>query len=219
MKKASLHLLIAFMLVLSFSACEQFFTNSPLKDLQRDPGDLDDEQFQAAAEAALETGDTDEIAEIYEAMDDLPPVEDDPEAYMLAAELGVGGSGMNDLVEDILEDPEGITTYTDLDEMLAEMNIVYLNEAADNLLALQAAIDSGLVTGVNISDEQLLSAATGMISAAILAAGGSENFENNYPGLIAGNGLEELQKAQALLAAMDEVTTVEDIGTIMGLTL
>ena len=212
--------ILAVSAMLSFFSCQQFFTTSPLDDLQRDPGSLTDEQYEALAKAALETGDTDEIAEIYDGLGTLPPVEDDPDIYILAGELGMGGSGMTDLIDDIIEDEDATFTYAEIDAMLAGLNAVYINEAADNLLALQAAIDGGLVSGVNIPDEDLLSAATGMVAVAILLQGGAAAFETAYPGGTLNPGAQTaIAKAEALLAAMDVPGTVSDIGSIMGLTL
>ncbi|MBN1648016.1 MAG: hypothetical protein JW874_08290 [Spirochaetales bacterium] len=218
-KRQSIFLLFLITLVFCLSSCEEFFTTSVLDDLQRDPSALSDEQFEAAAEAALETGDTDQIEEIYIQLGDLPDVEDDPEIYILAVDLGVGASGMNDLIEEVLEDPAAIDEYEDLDEMLSELNTDYLIEAAENLLTLLQAIDAGLVSGVEVDDAQIASVAMGMLMAAMVAAGGSENFVNNYPNLASGSGLEELQMVEELLSYMDTPTSVEDLVGIMGITL
>ena len=133
--------------VLVMSGCQEVFTYSLFEGLQRDPSNLPDEQKISYAESALASGDTDAMADIYDEIVALAA--DDPELYLLAAELAMGASGITGIVDDVLSDPSSFDYTTDL----ASVDLVMLSNVADNVLAAETAGIGG------ITEEQYVAAA------------------------------------------------------------
>ena len=103
----------------------------------------------------------------------------------------------------------------DLNAMLDGLNTDYLQEAADNILAVQDAIDNEEISDVEISDTQYITAAAGMVFAAADAAGGLDNldFENMTD---TDPGYDELQDALSLVAEVGDSTDLADMMSLFG---
>lgn len=96
-------ILAAVVLLVLLSGCEQVFTYNVFQSLSRDPANLSPEQQQAYAEAALESGDSEAMAEAYAALRDEALESEDPELTSLTADLALGASGVNDVVPELAE--------------------------------------------------------------------------------------------------------------------
>ncbi len=129
---AVLLIMAAFFLL---SACQELFTTSLMEGLQRDPSNLPPTQQVAYAEDALEAGDTAAMADIYDEIVDLAA--DDPEQYLLAADLAMGLSGISETFETVMSDPGSV----DIDTVLEDMDLAMLTDV-DNHIA--AAIAQGI---------------------------------------------------------------------------
>jgi hypothetical protein len=103
-------------LLLFFTACEQFFTTSPLEWAQRDPSSLPKEQRIAYAEQALGSGDKKELKKAYDAIKNI----DDPDTQYLASQVAIEASGINDAITNALKDPENVDTQKVLDDIDGE---------------------------------------------------------------------------------------------------
>ena len=134
---------------LLLSACQEVFTYSLLEGMQRDFSSLSDEQKISYAEDVLASGDADAMADIYDEIAAMAA--DDPELYLLAADLAMGASGITSIVDDILsaDDPSTLV-YADI---LASIDMTMMSNVADNVIAAESAGLSG------ISDEQYVTAA------------------------------------------------------------
>jgi hypothetical protein len=137
------------LLSLLLAGCQEVFTYSLFEGLQRDPSNLPPEQQISYAESALAAGDIDAMADIYDEIVALAA--DDPDLYLLAADLAMGASGITRVVDDILsaDDPSTI----DFNTVLQSVDLTMLANVADNVLAAEAAGVGG------ISDEQYVTAA------------------------------------------------------------
>ena len=121
--------LFVVLLILLLGSCEQMFTFSPLSWAQRDPSNLSDAQKIAYAEGVLGSGDTDAMADAYNAIKDSS----DPDVQYLASQLAVGASGLNEAVQDALAD------FDEIESGSASIND-YLNTINDPML--QNAVDA-----------------------------------------------------------------------------
>ena len=135
------------LLSLLLAGCQELFTYSLFQGLQRDPSDLPPEQQISYAQSALAAGDIDAMADIYDEIVALAA--DDPDLYLLAADLAMGASGITGVISDVLSDPAAFDYTTDL----ANVDLVMLANVADNVLAAEVAGVAG------ITDEQYVTAA------------------------------------------------------------
>ena len=161
--------LILILTTLALAAgCEAFFTFNVFSGLQRDPASLPPEQQVKYAEEALASGDTAAMQAAYPliaAQADADP--DDPELQLLAADLAIGASGVNDLIADF--DPD-TATAADLNEALAGVDTTTLGEVEGYVQAAEAA-------GGTPSDAQYANAAASIVVQEADAAGGFENID------------------------------------------
>jgi len=98
------------------TACEQFFTTSPLEWAQRNPSSLPKEQRIAYAQQALGSGDTKELKKAYDAIKNI----NDPDTQYLASQVAIEASGINDAITKALEDPENVDTQKVLNDIDGE---------------------------------------------------------------------------------------------------
>ena len=142
----SLILLVGFL----FIGCQEFFTYSLFEGLQRDPADLPAEQQISYARSALAAGDVDAMADIYDEIVGLAADGNDPELYLLAADLAMGASGLTDVIADVLTDDDpGTLDYT---VVLAGLDTAMLGNVSVQVLAAEGA-------GGTPTTEQYLTAA------------------------------------------------------------
>lgn len=199
MKKQSgfLLFLLIMLTVIPVMSCQDFFTDSPISTLKRDPSTLSNDQLVALGNAALEANDPITIEAVYNLLSaDPPSAEEDPEMLLLIANLGIANSGINGIVESLLTDPESF----DLDALLAGIDTGMIATSATQISEVQVAIDAGNVTGIAVSDSQLELAAVGMVIAAVKSAGDLAAFSAGYdPGNPASPGYAEMQQAEYLM--------------------
>lgn len=124
-------------MALLFSGCQEVFTYSLFEGLQRDPSSLPPEQQISYARSVLASGDPDAMADIYDEIADLAQDENDPDLYLLAADLAMGASGISSAIDEVLssEDP-GSLDYT---VVLAGIDTAMLNNVSTQVIAAEAA--------------------------------------------------------------------------------
>ncbi len=136
-------------------SCQAVFTFSPLSFLRRDPGTLSAEQQVAYAEQALESGDTDAMAAVYDAI--AAAATADPENADLsytAAQLALELSGVGDVFSTLLGslgsggagslDPLAIS-----DAAFAGLDLTLLGQAGVYLLAADSATPPAELTATD----------------------------------------------------------------------
>jgi len=157
-------LLLVFLLLL-LASCEQMFTYSPLSWAQRDPADLSDAQKIAYAESVLGSGDTDAMADAYDAIKDSS----DPDTQLLASQLAIGASGLNEAIQDALADFDSLESGTaSINDYLNTIDDVMLQNAIDAMDAAEADSD----TKDDITQEEYL------VTAAAILIVNSSDIEN-----------------------------------------
>jgi hypothetical protein len=129
-------LLIPGLLVLT--GCQEVFTYSLFEGMQRDFSSLPREQKIRYAKDVLASGDLSAMAEIYDEI--VAMAAEDPELYLLAADLAMGASGISDVIGDFMSDPDSFDYESDL----ASVDLVMLSNVADNVLAAETAGLSGI---------------------------------------------------------------------------
>jgi hypothetical protein len=166
-------LLLGTVTLLLLAGCEQFFTNNLFSGLQRDPSNLPFEQQVAYAESALNSGDTDAMADAYDALSDSLDDRNNKDADLnsLAAELAIGASGLTDTVPELADAAinGSFSNQTELanaiNDELDDVDYTYIDEAKTQLDAIKA-------NGGEVSAEQYLFVAAGLIMKDGQAAGG-----------------------------------------------
>ena len=150
--------ILLFVLIPMFSiSCEQFFTHSLMSWAQRDPSNLPKAQQIAYAESVLGSGDKNAMADAYDAIKD----NSDPDVQLLASKLAVGASGINEAVEQALEDLESGSTSS-LETYLGSIDSTMLDNA---VTSMAAATDDPATASEVTSEEYLTVAAASLISA------------------------------------------------------
>lgn len=189
--------------VFMFTACQAFFTYSPVAGLQRGIDDLSDDQKISRAEDALATGDTEEMQEAYEeVVEMLAEDPDDTELLVLAAELAVGSSGAVDVVFDAIASGGDF----DIDAALEGVDTEMLTDAADYV---SAALDGG----GTVSDETLVVAAAALVITVLEAGGDITDLETWDPesGTPLSSSVPELVEVSEFILAMDDTGEIIDI--------
>jgi hypothetical protein len=147
-------LVTAVALLALIGGCEQVFTYNVFQALSRDPANLSPAQQQAYAEAALESGDTEAMAEAYAALRDEALESDDPELTSLTADLALGASGVNDVVPELAEQ------FLSGDSESGDSFEGALNEALGGISDTQALADAAALiektrdNGGTVTEEQ-----------------------------------------------------------------
>lgn len=167
LSRGAVLILILTVMILA-AGCEAFFTFNVFSGLQRDPASLPPEQQVRYAEEALAGGDTEAMQAAFPLIAaqaaDNP---DDPELQLLAADLAIGASGVNDLIADF--DPD-TATADDLNDALSSVDTETLGEVAGYV---QGAEDAGGTP----SDAQYANAAAAIVINKAEAEGGFENID------------------------------------------
>jgi hypothetical protein len=167
LSRGAVLILILTVMVLA-AGCEAFFTFNVFSGLQRDPASLPPEQQVKYAEDALASGDTEAMQAAYPLIAaQAAENPDDPELQLLAADLAIGASGVNDLIADF--DPD-TATADDLNDALSSVDTETLGEVAGYV---QAAEDAGGTP----SDAQYANAAAAIVINKAEAEGGFENID------------------------------------------
>ncbi|MCF7949869.1 MAG: hypothetical protein K9M94_14875 [Spirochaetia bacterium] len=157
MKKILKGTLLIVLLPIFLISCEQMFTYSMFEWAQRDPSNLSEAQQISYAKSVLGSGDQQAMADAYEAIKDNT----DPEVQLLASKLAVGASGINEAVQQALEDLESGSTSS-LETYLGTIDSDMLNNAVTSMAS--ATNDSNTASEVT-SEEYLTVAAASLISA------------------------------------------------------
>ena len=152
----------------------------PLSPLAKDPSDMSDAQLEVYAETVLSSGNASDMADAFEAVQDNLPADaaDDPEMYLLAADLALGGSGLTEAITDVLPDvlDGGIDETFDYESILESFD--------DALIAESVAVfeDVAAVEGADISESQYVNAAVAQALVIINEAGGDlDAVDENDP--------------------------------------
>lgn len=207
-------LLMGTVTLLLLAGCEQFFTNNLFSGLQRDPSNLPFEQQVAYAESALNSGDKDAMADAYDALSDSLDDRNNKDADLnsLAAELAIGASGLTDTVPELADaaingDFSNQTELANaLNDVLGDVDYTYIDEAETQLDAIKA-------NGGEVSAEQYLFVAAGLIMKEGENAGGVENLDGT-----AGNGQESSDFIDAAIADLqargDSSDLLDELATL-----
>jgi hypothetical protein len=189
------------LLSLLLAGCQEVFTYSLFEGLQRDPSDLPPEQQISYAQSALAAGDVEAMADIYDEIVALAA--DDPDLYLLAADLAMGASGITGVISDVLSDPAAFDYTTDL----ASVDLVMLANVAANVLAAETAGVAG------ITDEQYVTAAGAEILQ-FLEGGGDltlVDWTNSTTAAVSGSEIENAYNF--LVSAGQDPATFDDVFT------
>ncbi len=139
-----------------FAGCEALFTTSAFEKLAADPSDMSPAQLETYAEGIAQSGDSDAMAEAFDAVEENLPADaaDDPELYLLAADLALGGSGLTEAIVDVAAE---FTAGT-----IEEFDLVGTVESIDSALLISSVDlfeDVVAVEGAEITDSQYANAA------------------------------------------------------------
>jgi len=191
MKKITVVIVVFITIV--FSGCQAVFTYSPFSFLQRDISSRPVEVQVSRAREALSSGDTEQMAEAYEIVEGLLETSDDPELFLLAADLAFGASGMTEVFTSALQDMDTITESTpeDFEEVLKTLKVDLIAEGAAHV---QAAVDAD----AEVTDTQYIIAGAALLTSAVEKAGGFEEVGELTEG---DEGYEELKDAEEFLEA------------------
>jgi hypothetical protein len=91
---------LGLLLLFSMTGCQDLFTRSAFTWAAADPSDMSAAQLKTYAEGLVMSGDNEAMAEAYTALVDTLPDDaaDDPDLYLLASDLAMGGSGLPDAI-------------------------------------------------------------------------------------------------------------------------
>jgi hypothetical protein len=170
-RRAPVPVLLLFTLIFTMilaAGCEGFFTFNLFSGLQRDPASLSPEQQVSYAEEALASGNSEAMQAAYPLIAAQAAANpDDPELQLLAADLAIGTSGVNDMIADF--DPD-TATAADLNEVLADVDVATLGQVEGYVQTAEAA-------GGTPSDSQYANAAAAIVVQEASEAGGFENID------------------------------------------
>ncbi|MFW5712117.1 MAG: hypothetical protein ACOCZA_09220 [Spirochaetota bacterium] len=164
-------LLLVLLPMLSIS-CEQFFTYSIFEWAQRDPSNLSEAQQISYAKSVLGSGDKEAMADAYGAIKDST----DPEVQLLASKLAVGASGINEAVEQALEDLESGSSSS-IETYLGSIDSTML----DNAVTSMAAATEDPATASEVTSEEYLTVAAASLISAVdnnVDSPNTDNFSN-----------------------------------------
>jgi len=186
-------LLLFVLLAALFTGCQAVFTYSPFTFLERDLSTRPAVEQVARARDALGSGDSAQMAEAYEAIQVLLETSDDPELYLLAADLAFGASGMTEVFASALQNLDTITESTpeDLEAVLDSLNVELITEGVSYV---EAAIDAA----AEVTDTQYIIAGAALLTSAVEKAGGFDEVGSLVEG---DDGYQELQDAKEYLEA------------------
>lgn len=160
--------------------CQAVFTFSPLSGLQRDPANLSPEGKISYAQDLLATGSQAEMAEMYTLIDELSQDNpNDPSLHLLAADLALGATGVNEAVEDFLSGGGDVGSATE--DIVGDLDMGMVAAAADHVIDAENL-------GGEISQQQYLN--TGVI-----LLGKAHDEANPVPG-VAFSDLDTLTSGQ-----------------------
>jgi hypothetical protein len=97
--------LLILLVLMILSACQDIFTYTPLKGLQRDPSTLSAQQRLVYAQDALASGDKNAMLAAYNAI----KTDTSPDAVHLTAELGIELSGVPGLINEAVTNESTLT--------------------------------------------------------------------------------------------------------------
>jgi hypothetical protein len=127
------------------------------------------------------------MAEAYEIIEALLDTSDDPELYLLAADLAFGASGMTEVLTTAIMDLETVTQGT-TEDLEAVLEILDVDLIAEGAAHIQAAVDAG----AEVTDTQYIIAGVALFTSAVEKAGGIDQVDDGY---------EEFQEAETFLEA------------------
>ena len=179
--------------ILLVAGCQAVFTYSPFSFLQRDISTRPPAEQVARAREALGSGDKDQMADAYEVVVKLLETSDDPELYLLAADLAFGASGMTEVFTQALQDLDTISESSseDLERVLDSLDPKLISEGVDYVRAAEKA-------GAEVSDTQYVIAGVALLTSAVDQAGGFDKVGDLTEGE---DGYQEFQDAKAFLEA------------------
>ncbi len=191
MKKIIMFLL-AGISILSVS-CQAVFTYSPFTFLQRDISTRPAAEQISRAREALSSGNREQMADAYAVVEALLEESDEPELYLLAADLAFGASGMTEVFTQALQDLDTITAGSteEFEAVLESLDLDLIADGASHVQAAEAA-------GAEISDTQYQIAGAALLASAVEKAGG---FEEVGLLTVGQEGYQEFQDAQAYFTA------------------
>lgn len=161
MKKNIVFSLVVIACLVTFGSCEDIFTTSIFQGLQKDVSKMSAAELRAHAEGLQGAGTAKDMAKAFEALKDKLPADpaDDPELCLLACDMALGGSGLNDAITDVLQkvvagDPLDDTLYTDV---IGKLDLAMMEDMTD----LFSEIDNAAAG--SISSHQYATAAVALL--------------------------------------------------------
>jgi hypothetical protein len=168
--------------LLLLNSCEGLFTTSLFSDLKRDPKDMSKEQLRSYGETLLSSGNREEIAGAYAALAPQLPDDpaEDPELYLLACNLALGGSGLMDSVNDLVTQAMdgGLDTSGDLTELyesvLAGVDTDLIGAMVDLFGQLDASLDEAAPESIRPDQYATAALAQAVLCVEAAIAGGGD---------------------------------------------
>ncbi len=166
---------LAGILAVLFISCQAVFTTSPLAGFQREMTALSADAKLTYAEDLLASGSQEELAAAYAIIDELAAASDDPEISLLAVDLAIAASGLEDVMLDALAALGGGDVGEDdaggfLDS-LEDLDTDMLGAAVDHLENAEG------LEGADIAPDQYINAAAAQLLVVAKDEGGMENID------------------------------------------
>ncbi len=163
--------MVVFMVVM-LGACQDVFTSNAFFWYKADMANMTDAQKISYAKDLLSSGNKEELAAAYEEIKKMLP-STDPEVVVLAAELALASSGIDDAVAEALKQLGGGGGAADpvdaVNAIIGAVDKTNLDEAVD----LVAAAES--MDGVTLTADQYANAAAAQVLVIIDTVGGAAN--------------------------------------------
>lgn len=179
-------LLILLVLVI-LTGCQDIFTYTPLKGLQRDPSTLSAQQRLVYAQDALASGDKNAMLAAYNAIKN----DTSPDAVHLTAELGIELSGVPALINDAITNE---STLTGSGTTIADYIAAHPGTDPALMIAGGQSIEALAAAGYDVTTNDRLLGAIGLA----MAASQSQGYNLGTPPLAPGS----LQTAIDLIAPL-----------------
>lgn len=152
------------------SGCENFFTANLLKSLQRDPSNLSDAQKITYAQSALQSGDASTMQDAFNALTSGKTTSQlTTQEKSLAVQLGIGATGVSSTLT------SAFASFSSGGDPTSSLNTAA--SKIDVSVALQTASIIATLPSDQVTSDDLVLAAAGLILAAGNSAGGVDQLQ------------------------------------------
>ncbi len=151
-----------------FVSCQDIFTTSAFSWAATPLSEMSGEQQVAYAEEVAKSGDSDAMAEAFTAIADdvaATTAEEDPDLYLLASDLAMGGSGLPDAITEVvgllpdIDDLSEAELTAEIDTIIEGIDPTYLEDS----VALFTEVSTVADAADDITESQYTNAAVAQI--------------------------------------------------------